>query len=535
MRSILLIISLIVAVDSRAQFVLNGSALELGDDCIRLTPALITQTGSAWYPDKINLLEDFRVETEINLGSSDAGADGIAFVLQPVSTAIGASGGGLGYLGVTPSVIVEFDTFLNTEYSDPACDHTAIISNGNPAHTGVTSLAGPVNILPASCNAEDNTEHLVSIRWSAALTRLDVLIDCSPRLSYTGNIVNTIFGGDSLVFFGFTAATGAFSNEQIICYRRLDFDFAPATMTICTGDTVMLDAPPGFSNYTWTPALAMDDSTLENPSVWPEVSVTYMVSYEDDCGELFTDSVQVNVPAALTMPDLPADTTLCEGDSIILGEASLPGYTYLWSDGSTASSIAVNTSGTYTLTVSDGFCDQGVSAMVLFQPYPTLNLTMDILLWCPGDQLLLETTGSADAVLWTTGASTSDIAVETPGWYGFTALTNGCSVSDSVLVFPDEVCDCRPVFPNAFTPNGDGLNDRFRVLNTISCPFSERFSLQVFNRWGEMVFMARDSRIAWDGTRRGADAEAGVYVYTAFLYFPFEGLRRINGTVTLVR
>ncbi|MFL2996497.1 MAG: lectin-like domain-containing protein [Cytophagales bacterium] len=99
---------------------LVGDAEKWTDDgdneVYRLTPEQgTTQSGSVWSKEKINLSEDFKVEGKLNLGSNASwGADGIAFVIQPLASDLGGEGGGgLGYAGISPSVAVEFDTWNN--------------------------------------------------------------------------------------------------------------------------------------------------------------------------------------------------------------------------------------------------------------------------------------------------------------------------------------------------------------------------------------------------------------------------------------
>ena len=95
---------------------------------------------------------------------------------------------------------------------------------------------------------------------------------------------------------------------------------------------------------------------------------------------------------------------------------------------------------------------------------------------------------------------------------------------------------CRAVIPdlyapNAFTPNLDNINDEF-FLDGL---YITQFHLQIFNRWGQIVFESRNLKEAWDGTFKGEDVQEGVYVYVAkgkgFHDLPFE----LAGTVTLIR
>ena len=132
------------------EYTVNGNATRDNCHCYTLTPNQLTQSGSVWNNIKIDLSQSFDFVFDINLGCSDAGADGIAFVLQPISTSVGSTGGGLGFEGVTPSVGITIDTYQNTDASsnDPTYDHIAIQLNGNINHLNAsTNIAGPVTAL----------------------------------------------------------------------------------------------------------------------------------------------------------------------------------------------------------------------------------------------------------------------------------------------------------------------------------------------------------------------------------------------------
>lgn len=83
----------------------------------------------------------------------------------------------------------------------------------------------------------------------------------------------------------------------------------------------------------------------------------------------------------------------------------------------------------------------------------------------------------------------------------------GCVVSDSLLV---TVTSPELLIPTAFSPNGDGMNDKFRVMNRNVV----KFNLQIYNRWGEKVFETSDFLSGWDGVFRGVEQEMGVYAWT---------------------
>ncbi|GAB4248300.1 MAG: hypothetical protein Kow0079_00390 [Vicingaceae bacterium] len=103
----------------------------------------------------------------------------------------------------------------------------------------------------------------------------------------------------------------------------------------------------------------------------------------------------------------------------------------------------------------------------------------------------------------------------------------GCedSTCNEVIVF------MPPAVPNAFTPNGDGQNDIFRVLGG---PFKE-LEFKVYNNWGELIFESSDQSIGWDGTRDGVEQPLGVYVYTVQGITYDDVQHSIKGDVTLIR
>jgi gliding motility-associated-like protein len=108
----------------------------------------------------------------------------------------------------------------------------------------------------------------------------------------------------------------------------------------------------------------------------------------------------------------------------------------------------------------------------------------------------------------------------------------GCQ--DSLIKFLDIVPEVRWFMPNAFTPNGDGLNDAFfgkGVLDGIS-----DFTMTIWNRWGEMVFETRNPTEGWDGRsmNTGGMSPAGVYVYLVTFNGPRGERFEYKGFATLV-
>lgn len=212
------IAALIISQNLSAQYTVNGSASQVACNEYRLTQAINTQSGSVWNNIKINLTQSFNFNFDVVLSDPlqlpHDGADGIAFVLQPISTSVGTSGSGMGYAGISPAVGVTIDTYLNGADGDPASDHIAIQLNGDINHNTANNIAGPVSVLNSSTNIEDALWHSLRIVWDAPTTTLSVYMDGSLRLTTVKDFVTDVFAGNPLVFWGFTGSTGGENNYQ---------------------------------------------------------------------------------------------------------------------------------------------------------------------------------------------------------------------------------------------------------------------------------------------------------------------------------
>ncbi|MEM6395345.1 MAG: L-type lectin-domain containing protein [Bacteroidota bacterium] len=207
--------SVLSAQGSVRDFDLGGSAYILNEECIRLTPDIQYMSGSAWHREPIDLSKGFEMLICLVLGEKNLlGADGIVFVFHP-SKLTGYRGEGMGFGGLVPSLGIEFDTYQNAHLGDPSADHLSIMPNGRMHQ--VQSLLGPV-LLP---NLEDGAKHPLRILWDPELQQLEIQLDGEQRALYEGDIVNEIFGGNSIVYWGATAATGRKSNFQDVCIKRL--------------------------------------------------------------------------------------------------------------------------------------------------------------------------------------------------------------------------------------------------------------------------------------------------------------------------
>ncbi|MCO6490422.1 MAG: hypothetical protein J5I98_18550 [Phaeodactylibacter sp.] len=197
-------------------FTLSGDTYRTEDDCFRLTEEEDYSSGSIWYRRPISLSAPFSIELSILAGCKDGdGADGMVFVFTTQANRVGYRGEGIGFGGLQPSIGIEVDTWLNYHLNDPREDHVAIMANGQVGH--YNDLAGPVAIP----NIEDCRRHQLAIRWDPGTQRLSVEIDKQEVIAARADLINAIFQGNDVVYWGVTAATGRYNNFHEVCFDRL--------------------------------------------------------------------------------------------------------------------------------------------------------------------------------------------------------------------------------------------------------------------------------------------------------------------------
>gem|GEM_PF-1065895 len=311
--------------------------------------------------------------------------------------------------------------------------------------------------------------------------------------------------------------------------------------TICQGDTLALTptgqwgVPP--YEYLWLPLGVTADTVYVNPST----DITYTSIIFDACDN--TDTVTRDVTVLPAPAPTPGPFEDCV-PSVLLDAG--PGFvSYFWPhSGETTQTVTVTAAGSYSVEVTDANGCSGTSSpivAVLNEP-PVVNTVPDTLIIDDGSlgQLVVTTTATGlVAYTWSPAATLtcancpSPLAFpQEPTLYTVFGTQNGCvGEPDSVLVLINQV---DLVLPNAFTPNGDGLNDVFRVTNAVLYPV---FELSIFNRWGEVIYRSDDIRSGWDGTFRGKEQESGVYIWLIrFRKGSVSGEEvTLTGNVTLLR
>ena len=361
-----------------------GAAQVLDNNCFLITPAVNDQSGGVWYDNPIDFSNDFTIYYQSYFGSNDAdGADGMALVIKQNSNpAIGDTGAFIGYGGIDQSLIVEFDTFQNNggadqgpeAFSDPTYDHIAIMKNGVADHASSSNLAGPIQASDNSVNIEDGVDHEVKIEWISSSQTLKVYFDCNLRLSITEDFKNTIFEGDSSVYFGFVGSTGGLNNIHRVCFNSVSFieNLVLEDETICEGENIQIDASiPSGDSYLWSPEQGVSDINSASPILSPTETTTYIVTVTDICGDPSTQSVTINVTQSDQAPLFDQIDPICFEDFLDpLPNTSIEGVTGTWSP---ALDNTVSTE--YTFTPDDGQCASIAEMTIIVLPLTNPDFT----------------------------------------------------------------------------------------------------------------------------------------------------------------
>ncbi|GJM32126.1 MAG: hypothetical protein DHS20C18_11270 [Saprospiraceae bacterium] len=276
-----------------------------------------------------------------------------------------------------------------------------------------------------------------------------------------------------------------------------------------------LQAPTSYTTYAWNTGATTAQIPVQQPG-WYGLTAEHLCSTQ-------SDSILIRQQDILSL-QLPTDTMLCEVADLVLTAG--PGFDqYIWSTGSTAATIAPVTFGTYSVTATYACGTESQTISIIQAPELLLSLPNQLEVSL-GDVVTLQPTVSGGQGLiyqWqpAEGLSCTDcpnpqlLAGGAADVYTLTVLDQfGCEAQAEVrlLIRSHE----RIFVPNAFSPNGDGIND---YLNVFTGPeVKSGLHLQIYDRWGGMVFQSDDLPAnhfgkGWDGTARGKPLSSGIYVW----------------------
>jgi gliding motility-associated-like protein len=336
---------------------------------------------------------------------------------------------------------------------------------------------------------------------------------------------------------------------DIAIARPLPIVSAGNDTTICLGSFATLN-PSGAASYTWSPATYLSCTNCTNPQSAATDNIQYTVTGTSSFGCNNSDNVIVRVKKPFRITASPGDT-LCIGETYRMQANGADFYSWTppfqLSSTNTASTIASPTNTTvYKVVGTDSlncFSDSAFVPIVVYN-YPIIGLRDTTIR--AGDTILLNPQVSSDVtnLIWQTNYNLSCTNCITPlAWperttsYRVTATNQGgCETTRFIKV--NVICGKENIFvPNAFTPDGNGLNDRFTILGR---GLQSILFLRIYNRWGNLVFEksyfdANNPSLGWDGKINGKEATPGLYSYTAQIICGEGSILPVNGNVLLIR
>lgn len=325
---------------------------------------------------------------------------------------------------------------------------------------------------------------------------------------------------------------------------------AGADQTMCPGIAVNLGGTPSATGglapytYSWAPTTGLNLSNGPNPTAAPSATTSYTLTVTDDTGAVSSDVVIVTM-SSIYYVTAGRDTSICVAASAGIGgpnNVTWAGINYSWSPGAELNDSTLNNpvaspanTTTYTLTATIPGCPAKTDFVtVTIIPTPQINAGNDTTI-NEGETAILHGSGGFNYVwnpqntltyFYTANPDAEPIVTTTYYLYG-TDESNKCPAYDDVTVFI--IPDNDVVFYNTFTPNGDGNNDTWYIGNIYKYPDNK---LEVYNRYGKLVFKANGYLNSWEGKAFGEELPSATYFYIMDLG---DGSKKYHGTVTIVR
>lgn len=318
------------------------------------------------------------------------------------------------------------------------------------------------------------------------------------------------------------------SSNNITCFGAADGAFE----IVASGGT------PGYS-YQW------NNASINGTTATQLEAGIYEVTITDNNNCTAEANITISEPALLAAAIFSENITCFgynDGEINIQTTGGTGNYTYAWNTGNYNSPLVSTLSPAfYSITVTDeNGCSDEVSATIT-QPSQIIVALADSFAIQYGDSVQLTNTISGGtgnySYLWSPdsflgcGNCQEPFAFpELTAQYTLTAIDeSGCNASATTTVAV--IIDKTIYIPNAFSPNGDGENDMFFAF----VKDVNRFSMKVFDRWGELIFASEDKNGFWDGTYKGKQLPPSVFVYYAQFEFPDGQKVNKKGTLTLIK
>jgi gliding motility-associated-like protein len=353
------------------------------------------------------------------------------------------------------------------------------------------------------------------------------------------HVFNNAFGNIP-VTLSVTSVQGCVDSitKNITIYPNPEVDFTAnnicidASLKLINNTTI---SEGSINNYLWNFG---DDEVSQqtHPTKNYAATGTYTITLQATSNRGCTDSSS-KVIIVYALPDATirpfGAAAFCDGDSLTLSSGSLLD-SFEWSTSESTQTIVVNAQGSYSVTVTSQYgCVATDDINIVVYPLPNAFAGNDTSISKGFDAQLFATGGITYS--WTPTETLNNAAIQNPvasplETTTYTVLvtdSNNCKNTDEVVVTVVE--DYTLLVTNVITPNNDGANDQFEIINIETYPQAE---LLIFDRWGTEVYQSKPYNNDWKGTYKGKELPDGTYYYV----IRFEGNDKLyKGTVSILR
>jgi gliding motility-associated-like protein len=408
--------------------------------------------------------------------------------------------------------------------------YTVVGANGNCRDTITTQVV--VNPLPVMtvnsatiCSGASTTltaSGASTYSWSPALS-----LNTSSGATVTATpLTSTLY-----------AITGTVGSCTAVVNSTVTVTPSPSlsvnSASICRGSEAVLSVS-GATTYSWFPSSALSATTGSMVSSSSPVSITYtVIGMSGNCSDTTESTVTVNPMPALAVNS----ATVCYGFSTTLFASGASVYS--WSPSTSlntasgASVIATPTVSTqYMITGTLGMCTSTIQTEVHVNPLPDVSINAsNAIIHTPGESVSLTANGG-NTYLWSNGLTVPLISVapsQTENYCVTAISVEGCEQKTCITI--EVSLESTLYIPNAFTPNGDDLNDVFYTpgTNLVS------YHVMIYNRWGNLVFESHNAETGWDGTYKGELVKNDVYNYLLIAEGIDRAIYKKNGFITVLK
>ncbi len=417
----------------------------------------------------------------------------------------------------TPSTTTTYYVTVTSIYQCSDIDSVTVNINQAPQFTLSSDSTNCYNDANGSANINISQSQNYTYLWNTGDTTLS--LSNLPAGSYSITVTDTI---------------GCFAIDSINVYQPyLLTDSAIVSNISCYGDTngqIMLSVNGGTTPYTYSWSNSQTTQNISNLSAG-----YYNVTITDKNGcSTITSNIPITEPDEINLSTYSTDI-LCYNDTNATININANGgtgdFTYYVNNLPVSYQVNNVGAGTYTIEVRDSNNCPQYDTIIISQP-ANISVTDSIYYQNFGGNIVVNVTGGTGTYnyLWSTGEKQNQINNLSSGTYTITVTdANDCEFT------ADYNIDIPLQIPSAITPNADGYNDTWNIINIEAY---KQIKIQIFNRWGNEVFTFEGSGYdykttsnQWDGTYKGKLLPVAGYLYIVNLG---NGIIK-SGPVTLIR